>query len=296
MSYQNNRRAAAGKRKGSRSIIILIIVILLIITLLGSSIFVLIQSLGIKGQNTETAAPQDRSIIVKDTTEATIIAQTESTEPATEAESFTITQQEIEDEVERIRTYYYTPSKDDVQKTVDKGENGWAYARDYRFHNGKLVFAFVYDGTEEHRLYFKDDHMIRYIDENHKTYDFPDTVSFSSWEERVLDEAYRVYQNTPDYNSAKNTWLGTWRSSSSDSRLEITDISDAGLTLVFHKTSEAGNPMDVDYQLEFDNPEKTVASEIGGAEDHGGWEYTFVLGEGVITVRSRYPDELFYKE
>ena len=40
---------------------------------------------------------------------------------------------------------------------------------------------------------------------------------------------------------------------------------------------------------------KTIASEIGSPNDHGGWEYTFVLTNDYITVKSRYPDQIFYK-
>ena len=39
-----------------------------------------------------------------------------------------------------------------------------------------------------------------------------------------------------------------------------------------------------DYEMEFDNADKTVASEKGSVDDNGGWEYTFYLGGDTITV------------
>lgn len=116
-----------------------------------------------------------------------------TTEPVTslaEKSSFSISPEEIESEIEKIRVYYYTPTSEDTQKIIEKGTGNWNYARDYRYHNGELVFAFVFDGTEEHRLYFYDNHMIRYIDENHITYDYPDSKRFDNWAESVLSEAY----------------------------------------------------------------------------------------------------------
>lgn len=236
------------------------------------------------GKQTPTAAES-----IAPTTEPTLVQETE----ATEEPAFSITQEEIEAEIEAIRTYYYTPGDADTKKVIEKGTNDWGYARDYRYHDGKLIFAFVFDGTEEHRLYFKDDHMIRYIDENGTVYDYPDSEAYHEWAEKVLAEAYPA----PDAETEQtdSSWIGTWKASSGES-LEITSQTDQGLKLIFHKLSEQGNMMDVNYEMEFDNDDKTIASEIGGPEDHGNWEYTFVLGDGVITVKSRYPDQLYYKE
>ena len=208
-------------------------------------------------------------------------------------DDFSISDSEIEAEIDRIRTYYYSPSADDMQKVIEKGQRDWNYSRDYRYHNDKLVFAFVFDGTEEHRLYFKDDHMIRYIDENKITYDYPKTSKYSSWEEKVLNEAYSILKNTDDEQS-NSAWLGTWTASSGES-LEIKSVTKTGMSLIYNKYSEQGNMMNVNYEMEFDDDAKTIASEIGSPNDHGGWEYTFVLTNDYITVKSRYPDQIFYK-
>ena len=105
---------------------------------------------------------------------------------------FSITPEELEQEIEFIRSCYYEPSDLDRKITVDNGTDGWNYSREYTFHDGKLVFAFIYDGTEEHRLYFKDDNMIRYIDEYHTTYDFGALGLFDDWANRALQEAYAL--------------------------------------------------------------------------------------------------------
>ena len=67
------------------------------------------------------------------------------------------------------------------------------------------------------------------------------------------------------------------------------------MSLIYNKYSEQGNMMNVNYEMEFDDDAKTIASEIGSPNDHGGWEYTFVLTNDYITVKSRYPDQIFYK-
>lgn len=76
-----------------------------------------------------------------------------------------------------------------VKIVVEKGQDGWDYTREYYYHDGKFYFAFVYNGAEEHRLYFKEKEMIRYIDENGDTYDYGSNDNYSDWKEKVLKEA-----------------------------------------------------------------------------------------------------------
>ena len=214
--------------------------------------------------------------------------------PAGPAEApFSITQEELEREIEAIRGYYYSPGAGDERITLVNGTDGWNYSRDYTFHNGKLAFAFVFDGTEEHRLYFKDGHMIRYIDENHTTFDYGALAPYEAWAARVLAEAEALIPGSGrTVSGAGSGWLGTWEDGTGES-LEIYAVAETGLSLVYHHYVEDGSFMHTDYQMEFDNAEKTVASEIGGAENYG-WEYTLILNDGFITVESRYPDQIFY--
>ena len=88
-------------------------------------------------------------------------------------------------------TYYYDGGTL-VKIVVANGFNGWGYSREYFYHNGEFYFAFVYNGTEEHRLYFKEGTMIRYIDEYKNIYDYGNTAAYSGWEEKVKSEADNI--------------------------------------------------------------------------------------------------------
>ena len=48
-----------------------------------------------------------------------------------------------------------------------------------------------------------------------------------------------------------------------------------------------------DYEMEFDNADKTVASEKGSIDDNGGWEYTFYMGDGAITVTWQQSSQVY---
>lgn len=62
--------------------------------------------------------------------------------------------------VAQIRSWYYTPGSGDVRREVAAGAGGWNYGREYLFHDGQLVFAFVHDGNDQNRLYFQDGKLI----------------------------------------------------------------------------------------------------------------------------------------
>lgn len=120
----------------------------------------------------------------------------------------------VEDEVKQIREWFYgtqdslgsyEQSTSDnvtfyledgvpVKIVVKKGTDGWDYAREYYYHGGEFYFAFIYAGSDEHRLYFKDDQMIRYIDQDKNTYDYGETDRFSEWETPAIQEAYRLLE------------------------------------------------------------------------------------------------------
>ncbi len=60
------------------------------------------------------------------------------------------------------------------------------YTRYYYFDNEKLCFAFVFDGKKENRLYFTDDFLFRWIDENGVIHDNEiENSNFLAWEEFV---------------------------------------------------------------------------------------------------------------
>lgn len=90
--------------------------------------------------------------------------------------------------------YYYSYGENGLAKiVVPKGYGGRDYERDYYYHDGELYFAFVFNGEEEHRLYFSYGLLIRYIDENKNTYDYGHTEAFDDWAKWVAEEADKYY-------------------------------------------------------------------------------------------------------
>lgn len=210
--------------------------------------------------------------------------------PAPIEEPFSITQEELEQEIERIRAVYYTPGTGDSKKVLANGADGWGYSREYYYHNGQLVFAFIYDGTEEHRLYFKDRHMIRYIDEYHTVYDFGALDPFASWAERALEEAERILAADAVDPS---DWLGVWVTGGEE-WIQVTGADENGIRFLFHHSTELG-AIDTEYALPWLSADRRSAAEDESLIVNGGWRYAFYLEDGYILVTSRYPDKLFYK-
>ena len=116
----------------------------------------------------------------------------------------------VEDEVLRIRGLYNTTQSNLSSLTKDSSESGkvkyydsdsklvrmditansiTSYTKYYYFENGELYFAFIFDGTKENRLYFKDSRLFRWIDESGKTHDKERSNStFLEWEKTVFDD------------------------------------------------------------------------------------------------------------
>lgn len=115
---------------------------------------------------------------------------------------------DVDGETEKIRSHYYTTQDDpgdqyeiggvtyyykngSVTKAIcPSGYDNWDYTRWYFYSDGKLYFAFVFDGSEEHRLYFVNDTLIRYIDDNGNIMDFGSINC--PFESRVKTEAYSL--------------------------------------------------------------------------------------------------------
>ena len=134
---------------------------------------------------TEQAAPKADSV---ETTQIVSPAPIQTNPPV----ATKLSDSELEAEIAWIRDCYYSPTDSDERLVVNNGTDGWNYSREYSIHNNRLIFAFIYDGTEEHRLYFKDNQMIRYIDENHITYDLAAAEPYGDWAERAVKEAYAL--------------------------------------------------------------------------------------------------------
>ena len=98
----------------------------------------------------------------------------------------------------------------------------------------------------------------------------------------------------PTSESVSSKWLGKWVADSGES-LDIYSVSELGLNVKFNHYLEDGSYISSDIEMVFDNPEKTIASEIDGSHLYG-WEYTLVLNDEAITMQTRYPDQVYYRE
>ncbi len=119
---------------------------------------------------------------------------------------------DLEAEIEQIQTWYYdTQSKLEVFTLVPQNEyvdfvydgtklvkiavkggfDGWDMAREYYFHEGQLYFMFAYNDMGEHRIYVKDNILLRYIDIEGISYDIGYGMPPEAWEvsEKGFEEA-----------------------------------------------------------------------------------------------------------
>lgn len=89
-------------------------------------------------------------------------------------------------------------------------------------------------------------------------------------------------------------WEGAWQATDTEEHFEISSVTADGFKVVFWHYEE-GQIEEFIYKMEFDNEDRTVASEIGTGKDHGGWEYTFNLNGDTILVQSKLPDQTFMR-
>lgn len=80
-----------------------------------------------------------------------------------------------------------------VKVIVDKGYDDWDYTREYYYHDQNLYFVFVYNGSEEYRLYLNNGKLIRFIDSEKEIYDYGNTDQFEEWREYLLNESDTIY-------------------------------------------------------------------------------------------------------
>ena len=89
-------------------------------------------------------------------------------------------------------------------------------------------------------------------------------------------------------------WEGSWQATDTEEHFEISNVTADGFKVVFWHYEE-GQIEEFIYKMEFDNEDRTIASEIGTGKDHGGWEYTFNLNGDSILVQSKLPDQTFQR-
>jgi hypothetical protein len=113
--------------------------------------------------------------------------------PVTEEAPLSMTLEEVEAEILRIRELWNTG---DNRITVASGVDGAPYARTYLYENGQVIFAYL-EADDAHRLYFKDGRLFRwrYSKDSDDSGDFVDhdlafgDPEYDYWQEFVLLDA-----------------------------------------------------------------------------------------------------------
>ena len=120
------------------------------------------------------------------------------------------------------------------------------------------------------------------------------SVASCNKEEEQTTEAPAVITETKVNEPEKETWEGKWEDPETGEHMEIYELSAAGFKVHFYHEME-GNIELYEYDMEFDNAEQTIASQTGDADSNGGWEYTFILGSGQMTVKDKHSDHIYYR-
>ena len=79
-----------------------------------------------------------------------------------------------------------------AKKELMEGADSYNMSRQYYYntYTGKMVFAFVFKGSEEYRLYFEKDKLVRYIDEAGNIVNNPASEKALKMAEHAMKEAY----------------------------------------------------------------------------------------------------------
>lgn len=79
-----------------------------------------------------------------------------------------------------------------LKKELPQGADNYNMTRWYYYdvNTGDMVFAFIFKGTQEHRLYFENDKLIRYIDEDGYIFNNPVSLDILELADRAISEAY----------------------------------------------------------------------------------------------------------
>lgn len=91
---------------------------------------------------------------------------------------------------------YYVQQDNSISIEIPNGYSNINYSRIYYFdENGQLYFAFIFNKVNENRLYFLNDILIRYINEEKKIYDINDNLDNCEFEELALTESYELFNS-----------------------------------------------------------------------------------------------------
>lgn len=85
---------------------------------------------------------------------------------------------------------YWSNGKGYVKKSFEADANGMAREYYYNTTDGQIFFAFLFKSNIEHRLYFRDNKLIRYIGPNGNIDNNPISEEILDMGQSVVDEAY----------------------------------------------------------------------------------------------------------
>ena len=78
-------------------------------------------------------------------------------------------------------------------------------------------------------------------------------------------------------------WEGSYQADDTEEHFTIYDVTDKGFKVEFYHFEE-GLIERFEYDMEYDDETKALASQVGTMEENGGWEYCFAFGGSRITV------------
>ena len=94
--------------------------------------------------------------------------------------------------------------------------------------------------------------------------------------------------------SQQQSLEGEYKSNDTEEHFKIYNLTDTGFLVEFYHFEE-GLLEKFDYEMEFDNADKTVASEKGSIDDNGGWEYAFAADGDNIRVTWQNNSQIYKK-
>ena len=87
-------------------------------------------------------------------------------------------------------------------------------------------------------------------------------------------------------------WEGSYQADDTEEHFTIYDVTDKGFKVEFYHFEE-GLIERFEYDMEYDDDTKALASQVGTADDNGGWEYCFAFGGDTITVNWQGNSQLY---
>lgn len=168
---------------------------------------------------------------------------------------------------------------------VANGFRGNECSRTYYFDkDGKLTFALMKDDIGEHRLYFYNDILIRYIDENGQNHDINQDLNNyeCKWTELGLNESYEIFNGVKKTSEEDFSVIATYDMNTPQTSIEGVNV------LIKAETSFPADRVTISGIS--DN------SELEPTDMHGGlykWQFVanfYIKGTYIITITAYNSD------